>query len=126
MKKGIFLMVLFSILYVCAPAQDSKVQKQDPAGKWKFEAPTAPQGYTSGTMIFNLAENKYSAGTIFTNFDYKFPGEKVKFVNDSLFFVINIQGQMINYKLKIENPVKMSGKATFPEGTVPITLTKQP
>ncbi|MCX6335109.1 MAG: hypothetical protein NT092_12550 [Bacteroidia bacterium] len=126
MKKSLLLMVLFSVLYANGIAQDANVQKKDPVGKWKFEAPAAKEGYTAGTMIISLAENKYSAGVIFSNFEYKFPGEKVKFVNDSLSFVVSIPGQMINYKLKIEDPAKMSGKAFFPEGPVSLLLTRIP
>ncbi len=119
-------MALFAFLYTGLTAQNSNLQKKDPAGKWKFEAPTAPEGYASGTIIFDLVEGKYTAGTVFTNFDYKFPGEKVKFANDSISFVFNLEGQQIDIRLKIEDPMKMSGKATYSEGTVPIILTKLP
>ena len=126
MKKSILLMALFAILYTGLSAQNSNVQKKDPVGKWKFEAPTAPEGYASGTIIFDLVEGKYTAGTVLANFDYKFPGEKVKYANDSISFVFNLEGQQIDIRLKIEDPQKMSGKATYSEGTVPIILTKLP
>jgi hypothetical protein len=77
-------------------------------------------------MIFSLAENKYSAGVIFTNFEYKFPGENVKVANDSITFVITLEGTPVNVKLKLEDPLKMSGKAFYPEGTIPVVLTKLP
>ncbi len=119
-------MVLFAILYTSLSAQANIVQKKDPVGKWKFEAPAAEEGYKSGTIIISLAENKYSAGVMFTNFEYKFPGEKVKFAGDSLTFIINLEGQAVNVKLKLEDALKMSGKAFYPEGTVPVSLTKIP
>ena len=125
MKKGIFLLALLLIFCGNIFAQDAIVQKKDPAGKWKFEAPTAPEGYKTGTMVFSITEGKYSAATIFTNFDYKFPGEKVKYANDSVSFVINLEGESVNVLLKIENLVKMTGKAVYSEGVVPLTLTKQ-
>jgi hypothetical protein len=126
MKKSILLMALFTLLYTGLTAQGNNVQKKDPVGKWKFEAPTAPEGYSSGTMIFSLAENKYSAGIMFTNFEYKFPGENVKVVNDSITFIFTLEGTPVNVKLKLEDAVKMSGKAFYPEGTVPVSLTKMP
>ena len=126
MKKSILLMAFFTVLYTCLCAQDSNVQKKDPAGKWTFEAPAATEGYKSGTMIFSLVENKYTAGVMFTNFEYKFPGENVKVVNDSITFVINLEGTVVNVKLKLDEPLKMSGKAFYSEGTVPVVLTKIP
>ncbi len=126
MKKGLFTLVLFSIICGNILAQDATVQKKDPVGKWKFEAPAAPEGYKTGTMVFGVAEGKYTAGTIFTNFDYKFPGEKVKYANDSVSFVISLEGEAVNVLLKIEDPVKMTGKAVYSEGTVPLVLTKIP
>jgi len=126
MKKGIFLLVLFSIICGTILAQDAGVQKKDPVGKWKFEAPTAPEGYKTGTMVFGITEGKYTAGAIFTNFDYKFPGEKVKYANDSVSFVINLEGEAIKVLLKMEDPGKINGKAVYSEGTVPLVLTKIP
>jgi hypothetical protein len=69
---------------------------------------------------------KYTAGTVFAIFYYKFRGDKFKYANDSISFVFNLEGQQIDIRLKIEDPQKMSGKATYSEGTVPIILTKLP
>jgi hypothetical protein len=125
MKRGFLLIGLFLLICGTILAQDANISKKDPVGKWKFEAPTAPEGYTTGTMVFGVTEGKYSAGTIFTNFDYKFPGEKVKYANDSVSFVINLEGEAVNVLLKMEDPIKMTGKAVYSEGTVPLTLTRQ-
>jgi hypothetical protein len=124
MKKILFLTALF----ICANlnAQDNNLLKKDPVGKWKFESPTAPEGYKTGTMVFGVTEGKYTTGTIFTNFDYKFPGEKVKYVNDSVSFVINLEGEAVKVLLKIEDSAKMSGKAVYSKGAVPLVLTKIP
>jgi hypothetical protein len=126
MIKSLLLLGLLSIISGNILAQDAGVQKKDPVGKWNFEAPTAPEGYKTGTMVFGVVEGKYTAGTIFTNFDYKFPGEKVKYANDSVSFVINLEGEAVNVLLKIEDPAKMNGKAVYSEGTVPLVLIKIP
>lgn len=125
MKKGLLLLGIFSIICGNILAQDASVQKKDPVGKWKFEASTAPEGYKTGTLVFGVNEGKYTAGTIFTNFDYKFPGEKVKYANDSVSFVINLEGEAIKVLLKMEDPGKIIGKAVYSEGVVPLTLTRQ-
>lgn len=126
MKKGFLSLAMVFALCVISFAQDANAQKKDPVGKWKFEAATAPEGYTSGTMTFSVAENKYSAGVMFTNFEYKFPGEKVKVEGDSVSFTVTLEGQQIEILLKMEDPSKMSGKAVYAEGTVPLVLTKLP
>jgi len=60
----------------------------------------------------------------FAGSEYKLPGENVKAVNDSILFSIYMEGQDIKVMLKIENETKMSGKAVYSEGEVPLTLTK--
>jgi hypothetical protein len=126
MRKSILLMALFTLLYTGLSAQGNNVQKKDPVGKWKFEAPAAEEGYKSGTIIISLAVDKYSAGVMFTNFEYKFPAENMKVVNDSITFIVNLEGTAVNVRLKLEDALKMSGKAFYPEGTVPVVLTKLP
>jgi hypothetical protein len=126
MKGKILLIVLFSVSYISSMSQEIAIQKKNPAGNWKFEAPAAPEGYTAGTMIVSVAENKYSAGVIFSNFEYKFQGEKVKYAVDSLTYVINLEGEAVKVLLKIEDPAKMSGKAVYSKGTVLLLLTKLP
>jgi len=61
MKK----IILFSLLILfCLPvitsAQTNKSTK-DPVGKWIYEGPAAPEGYTSGKLEFSVADKKYSA-----------------------------------------------------------------
>lgn len=123
MKKVIllFLLIAFSIQFVAA---QNNVKKANPVGEWKFEAPYAPEGYTSGTISIGQAEKKYTTSMSFTGSEYKFNGEKVKAAKDSMSFVIYLEGQDINVLLKIENETKMSGKAVYSEGEVPLTLTK--
>ncbi|MDO9339072.1 MAG: hypothetical protein Q7T72_00930, partial [Bacteroidales bacterium] len=99
-------------------------KKTNPVGTWKFEAPYAPEGYTSGTIAVGLEEQKYSTTMVFTGSEYKLTGEKVKVANDSVSFSIYLEGQDIKVMLKIENETKMSGKAVYTEGEVPLSLTK--
>ena len=61
----------------------------------------------------------------FTGSEYKLPGENVKTVNDSVLFNIYLEGQDIKVMLKLESESKMTGKAVYSEGEVPLTLTKE-
>jgi hypothetical protein len=124
MKRSIIILVLITLFIHASFAQQGKVQKNDPVGKWKFEAPSAPAEYTSGTIEVVFAEKKHSAAMMFTGSDYKIPGENVKVGNDSVLFSVYVDGQMVKVSLKFSEPLKMSGKAVYSEGEVPLLLTK--
>ncbi len=122
-NKTFILLALLLVSFISVNGQ-SKTKKSNPVGSWKFEAPYAPEGYTSGMIVVGMAEKKHTATMSFTGNEYKLPGENVKNVNDSLYFSIFLEGQDIKVLLKIENESKMSGKAVYSEGEVPLTLTK--
>jgi hypothetical protein len=124
MISKILTLLVITFLSVVAVSGQNSAKKTNPVGTWKFEAPYAPEGYTSGTIAVGLDEQKYSTTMVFTGSEYKLTGEKVKVANDSVSFSIYLEGQDIKVMLKIENETKMSGKAIYTEGVVPLTLTK--
>ncbi|OFY66988.1 MAG: hypothetical protein A2V64_05970 [Bacteroidetes bacterium RBG_13_43_22] len=126
LMKKIFPVLVLLVLCVSAVSAQSANGKKDPVGKWKFDAPYAPEGYTSGTIDIGFAEEKYSAAMAFNDIGYSFTGEKVIVRNDSLLFMIWIESTDVNVGLKIEDKTKMTGNAVYYEGTVPLTLTKEP
>jgi hypothetical protein len=124
MKSKIFLLLAVSFLSAVSVLGQNGTKKINPVGSWKFEAPYAPEGYTSGTISVGLEQKIYSASMSFTGSDYKLAGEKMKVVNDSILFSVYLEGQDIRVMLKIEDKAKMTGKAVYSEGEVPLTLTK--
>ena len=124
MKKlfSFAMLLIFSISLI--NAQTTKT-KMDPAGDWKFEAPYAPEGYNTGKITVGFAEKKYTAVITMTGSDYKINGENVKFENDSLTFLVYLEGETVGVKMKMEDAVKMTGSATSSEGNIPLTATKQ-
>jgi len=124
MKKATILLVfLFAIITVSAGQTTKKV---DPVGSWKFDAPYAPEGYTTGTIVIGMAENKHTATMSFAGSEYKLNGENVKVENDTVSFSIFLEGQDIKVSLKGDADAKLVGKAVYSEGEVPLTLTKNP
>ena len=123
MKKTILYVLLIIISLQLLTAQKNQV-KLNPVGSWKFESPYSPEGYTSGTIVIGLAEQKYSSTIYFTGNENKIIGEKVRVVNDSILFSVLIQEQDVKVLLKIEDASKMTGKAIYSDGVVPLTLTK--
>ena len=98
--------------------------KNNPVGTWKFEAPYAPEGYTTGKIIVGFAEQKHTASMSFTGSEYVLPGEKVIASNDSVLFSIYLEGQDIKVMLKMVSDTNMTGKAVYSEGEVPLALSK--
>ena len=114
----------FILLMLCmAPFVSGQVQNKQ-LGKWKFEAPNAPEGYTGGIIEIATAEKGLSASISFGESDYKLPGEKVKIENEVLSFIVNVEGNEVSIALKPESDVIMKGNATYSEGSIPLTLTK--
>jgi hypothetical protein len=126
MKIKVFAILLLSIISVGTLSAQNKAKQISPVGTWKFDAPYAPEGYNSGTIAVTLEDKKYGATMSFGTGEYKLPGEKVKAVKDSVLFSIFLEGQDINVFLKLEDESKMSGKAVYSEGEVPLTLKKVP
>lgn len=124
MKKAILfiLFIVFSLPFLTA--QNSQ-EKKNPVGTWKFEAPYAREGYTSGTIIVCQTDQNYTATISFTGNENKLNGDKVKFEKDTLLFLVYIEGEDVKVLIKIENEAKISGKAIYSEGEVQLTLTKK-
>ncbi len=100
------------------------IGKKNPAGIWKFEAPYAPEGYTSGTIELTVAGNAYSTVIAFGGSDYKIPADKTTVEKDSVFFNVNIEGNNVSVSLKMEEENKMDGKALYSGGEIPLELSR--
>jgi hypothetical protein len=117
---------MISLFSVSALSAQTDLKKNAQLGRWKFEAPYAPEGYTLGTIDIAFAEDKYSATIAFAGSDYKIPGENTKVEKDTIAFVVFIEGEQIAISLKAENDAKMTGKAVYSQGVIPLTLTREP
>jgi hypothetical protein len=123
MKKNIFTLILVSLLIGSASAQKI-TKKNDPTGKWKFEAVNAPEGFTSGTIDVGFAEKLYSVVMTFEGNGYSFPGEKVKFEKDSFNYSMYVDNQEVVVTLALIDPLKMEGKAVYSDGEVQLIMNK--
>jgi hypothetical protein len=125
MKKRVFAYLMISLLVFCSISAQTTPKKVNPVGKWKFEAPYAPEGYNSGIIEFSFADNKYSTLISMPGSEYKIPGEQTKVENDTVSFFLLLDGAQISINLKTESDVKMTGIAVAPDGEIPLTLTKE-
>jgi hypothetical protein len=124
MKTKTFTLLAILLFMVIAVNGQNNNKKTSPVGSWKFDAPYAPEGYTSGIITVGFENQKNTTFMSFEGSDYKIPGENVKSSSDSLIFSVYIENQDVKVILKIESEAKMSGKAVYSEGEVPLTLTK--
>jgi len=122
--KKVTLIILYIVLSLPVLIAQKTQEKNSPSGTWKFEAPYAPEGYTAGILVVDITGQMHTTTMSFTGNENKFPGEKVKVLNDSVLFSIYVNGEDVKLMLKIENETKMSGKAVYSEGEVPLTLAK--
>lgn len=123
MKKILPFIILLISCSLNIIAQSANGEK-NPAGQWKFEAPYAPEGFTAGTINVGYADGKYSATMAFAASGYSLNGEKVTVRNDSLFFMVWVEGTDVNVALGMSEKNKMTGNAVYFEGSVPLSLTK--
>ena len=126
MKTRIFTLLIISLFAVCVVSAQTDSKKSYPLGKWKFEAPYAPEGYTLGTIDIATEGEKYLTTITFEGSDYKIPGENTKVEKENVAFVVFIEGDQIAVSLKAENDTKMTGKAVYSQGEIPLTLTREP
>ena len=123
MKKIIAFIMLFGLSTCVLSAQTVKMKK-DPVGKWTFDAPYAPYGYTTGAVDIGFEDQHYSVKMSFTEIGYSFTGENITVKNDSIFFDVWIEGNSVSNTLKIEDDTTITGMAVYSEGTVPYTMKK--
>jgi hypothetical protein len=123
MKNRILTLMFVSFLTVLS-VSGQNIIKNNPIGTWKFDAPYAPEGYNSGTIVVGFTNMKHTTTMAFSGSEFKYDGENVKAVNDSVLFSIFLQGEDIKVLLKIESDTNMTGKAIYSEGEVPLALSK--
>lgn len=119
---ALFIILLFSASAISA---QSSGKKKAVTGRWNYDAPYAPEGYQTGAIEIVFAENKYSTSISFTGSDYKIDGEKTKVENDTVSFIVYVESEQVTISLKLENESKMTGKAVYSQGEIPLTLTKE-
>lgn len=125
MKKGIFTLLLFAFCAIFTATGQTNSKNATHTGKWKFEAPYAPEGFNTGTIDVKFAEDKYTTSISFPTSGFTLAGEKAKVEKDTLSFTVFVEGQEVVVYLKPDTDEKMTGKAVTYDGEIPLTLTRQ-
>jgi hypothetical protein len=119
-RKILQLFLLVPILLLGSLSTNAQI-KPDYIGNWKFEAPTAPEGFTYGI----IALKKDSVIMEFTDGANKFPSNWVKVKSDSIIYESDINGTIVLFSLKINDKLKITGNAVWSEGVTLMNLTKK-
>jgi len=96
--------------------------KKDVIGEWKYEVPTAPYGYSSGTFVISEKEGKLAGHVKFSD-GYKIDLKDVTYEEDTLKFGLYIDYSYVSLKSKIEGQ-NMNGTVNTPEGDMKVTAKK--
>ncbi len=123
-RKTVFL--LSSVILFCLLSSDlMSAPAKDPVGKWKFSAPGAPYGYDRGIIEISKDADEYMATLSFEGMSYKYNLEKCKFEEEKLSFGLYLDGEDIFVLMTLTEDDKLSGKAMYSQGELPITATRE-
>ena len=90
-------------------------------GTWDFTTETVEVGYETGIMKIS----KESVETTFTNNNYKYPSEWVKYESDTLKYNMNVDGAMVEIYLVVKDASNLKGYAEWDSGETVLNLTKR-
>lgn len=92
-------------------------------GTWKFSAEQAPYGYQSGTMTFEIKDQKLTGYLMFSETEYKIPFENIEINDGGIALEITVDYEQIPIKGTIKDDV-FSGIAESSQGPVSFTAKR--
>lgn len=116
--------ILIGLLITFAIPGAAMTTEFNPVGNWTFSAPDAPYPYGTGSLEVKMDGDDMGVTLTFTDVEYKFFGEGVKFEDDVLSFSIYLDGEDIFLSLKFVDKDKLSGRAVYFEGAIPLTAKR--
>ena len=122
MKKLIIFTFALALIATSFDAS-AKVRKKHLLGDWKYEVPTAPYGYDTGTFKFFETEGELD-GELILSGGAKVDLSDVKLEKDMVSFSLYVEGGYVNVKAKIDGKT-MSGSVATMEGDMKMTATKE-
>jgi len=121
MKKLLIATLLVSVFVVSSSGAE-KLKNKDVIGEWKYEVTSAPQGYESGTLVFEEKEGKLTGKVKFSaGYDSEF--SKVEIENDVLKFGLYVDYEHITGEAQIDGK-KMKGSVNTPDGKIELKAEK--
>ena len=112
---GLFLALVVGNAFAAGKAKDV-------VGTWNYEAPYAPYEYSAGKLIFSengdKLEGKIKIG------EYEIEMRNVKADGSEVSFGAYVEGEYVAIKATLKKG-KLTGTASYSEGTIDVTAEKQ-
>jgi len=121
MKTKNLLFCLFIMFFLSGTLSLNAQVKKTYQGKWNFEAPTAPEGYNSGTITFKADSSIME----FTYGYYPYYSSRLRVKSDSIIYTTNVDGEIVLFSLKIKGKSYITGDAVWSTGQSEMILTKK-
>ncbi len=121
MKKAAFVLMVLCLVVLNQKgfANDNKIV----LGTWKVAVVDAPYQYAKSSFIFSEAKGVLSGKVVFED-GQELKVSNLEFTKDVITFAVNIEGNDIKVKGKLEN-AKITGKVNAPDGVLDLTATKK-
>lgn len=113
------LLLIFAIILISGYLSANDFSKL--LGTWNYKVEYAPQGYDKGQMVFAEKEGKVVGEVKIEG--YSIPVKNLEVVEGEYKFGVEIDYGLIPVYIKIEGD-KLTGRASTPEGDMPVTGTK--
>jgi len=118
---SLFLIGLF--LAFTSFSMEPIAKKIDPTGIWKFNAPTAPEGYAAGEFIIGKEGKSYSVVFALDEY-YQVTASEVVYKKNRLDFVLYLEGYVVKISGTFEDE-KFTGIASYAEGVIDVTAVRK-
>jgi len=121
MKSEVMQLLLIVLVFFIGSHSANAQLRTNYQGKWSFDAPSAPDGYTY--VIIEI--KKDSVYISFTDSQYKFPSVWTRVRSDSIYFQTFVDGTDVLFSLKIEGETNIKGNAVWEDGETQMILKKK-
>ena len=122
MKKLIIFTFALAMIATSFDAS-AKVRKKELLGDWKYEVPSAPEEYNTGSFKFFEKEGKLD-GELTLSGGAKLDLSSVKLESDMVSFSLYVEGGYVSIKATVDGNT-MSGSVSTPEGDMKMTAKKE-
>jgi hypothetical protein len=120
--KNIYLSLFCCLLILTIGSLTANGQiKNDCLGEWNFRCPDALDGFDTG--IIRITND--SVYTEYPGLRHSFSSKRAEYINDTIRFYVEINGQQIICEIKLEDGNILSGSLVTNYCSFPIILIKE-
>lgn len=120
--KKLLIFAFLTAIVVSAVNAATTGKKEEIIGQWKYEVPTAPYGYETGTLLISEKEGEFAGEVKFAD-GYKIDLKNVRYTEGIFKCGLYIDYQYIDITAKVDGKI-LAGEVDTPEGKMKITAKK--